>query len=293
MSLPQQKSEINRLIKAFEKEADKFHDLKFSLSFIVEDKALNNRRYHKKNHTIMLWQYYGKIGTEESREQLIEDLRSSDLKWGLRGAESSCFAVVEGEEVDLFIRMARRAGSLFNEKESRKIRTLFETSIQLPEPQGNDEGEKVKTVKALNHHTIAVWLHYLLYHLSLVNPIRAKAEFIEPEPFTLSLLALENLYKNPTIKKVDKSLNKIEDIKFKVAMSFPGEKRHYVSKVMDSLRVALGNDQVFYDYDYQSQLAKPDLDTLLQQIYRNNSDLVVVFLCEEERQRAGLTEETI
>ncbi|OGU24501.1 MAG: disease resistance protein, partial [Hydrogenophilales bacterium RIFOXYD1_FULL_62_11] len=48
-----------------------------------------------------------------------------------------------------------------------------------------------------------------------------------------------------------------------------------------SLRDALGPDSVFYDLDYQAQLARPNLDTLLQDIYRKNSELVVVFLSAE------------
>lgn len=95
---------------------------------------------------------------------------------------------------------------------------------------------------------------------------------------------------SPIIKKMDKSLSRVEDINFKVALSFPGEKRGYVSNVVDLLKASLGKDQVFYDFDYQSQLARPDLDTLLQNIYRDNCDLVAVFLCKEysEKEWCGL-----
>lgn len=93
-----------------------------------------------------------------------------------------------------------------------------------------------------------------------------------------------------TIGKVDRSTRKLEDLHFKVAMSFPGEKRRYVSRVVDALRGPLGKDSVFYDYDYKAQLARPNLDTLLQRIYRDQSDLIVVFLCAEyaEKQWCGL-----
>ena len=37
--------------------------------------------------------------------------------------------------------------------------------------------------------------------------------------------------------------------------------------------------------DFTAQLARPNLDTLLQRIYLNNSDLVVVFLCAEYEQK--------
>ncbi|AFM33674.1 disease resistance protein [Stutzerimonas stutzeri CCUG 29243] len=89
---------------------------------------------------------------------------------------------------------------------------------------------------------------------------------------------------------MDKSLSKVGEINFKVSLSFPGEHRTFVSKVADILRVNLGKDQVFYDYDYQSQLAVPNLDAVLQSIYRKNSGLVVVFLCKEyaEKEWCGL-----
>jgi hypothetical protein len=56
------------------------------------------------------------------------------------------------------------------------------------------------------------------------------------------------------------------------------------------LRENLGPDAVFYDYDYQAQLARPNLDLLLQDIYRNRSDLAVVFLCADyaNKQWCGL-----
>ena len=81
------------------------------------------------------------------------------------------------------------------------------------------------------------------------------------------------------VGKVDRSSSALSKLRFKVAVSFPGEKRRYVSKVVDSLRAALSKDSVFYDYDYQAQLARPNMDTLLQRIYRDQSELVVVFLC--------------
>lgn len=42
---------------------------------------------------------------------------------------------------------------------------------------------------------------------------------------------------------------------------------------------------MFYDFDYQSQLARPNTDILLQNIYRNNAKLIVVFLSKEYVQK--------
>jgi hypothetical protein len=52
-----------------------------------------------------------------------------------------------------------------------------------------------------------------------------------------------------------------------------------VSAVAEHLKGELGQDSVFYDNDYVAELARPNLDLLLQRIYHDNSDLIVVFLC--------------
>jgi hypothetical protein len=83
---------------------------------------------------------------------------------------------------------------------------------------------------------------------------------------------------------------RVEEMRFKVALSFAGEHRAYVSAVADEVKRRLGSGAVFYDKDYTAQLARPNLDTLLQRIYLNNSDLVVVFLCKdyERKEWCGL-----
>ncbi len=65
---------------------------------------------------------------------------------------------------------------------------------------------------------------------------------------------------------------------FDVALSFPGDNRPYARAVADRLSLLLGRQRVFYDEYYKSQLARPNLDTLLQDIYRNRSRLIVAFL---------------
>lgn len=83
---------------------------------------------------------------------------------------------------------------------------------------------------------------------------------------------------------------RVDEIRFKVALSFPGERREYVAAVAAEVKKRLGPGTVFYDKDFTAQLARPNLDTLLQRIYLNNSDLVVVFLCDEyeKKQWCGL-----
>jgi hypothetical protein len=69
--------------------------------------------------------------------------------------------------------------------------------------------------------------------------------------------------------------------RFRVALSFPGEYRTFVARVAKSLARQLGNERVFYDHYYEAELARPDLDTYLQQLYHDEAELIVVFLCAE------------
>lgn len=276
MSLIDKTSEIQRLVSAFEKEAEAFHDIQFHVYYLTQDdSSFEARRFAQPNHAIALWQYYGVLGGEQDIQRFEKNLKESDLKWGLRGASLNCIGVLEGDATPLFVRMAVRAGSLFSEEESRYIKSRVVREIQ------DREKGKAKPTAALNDNPLAVWLNFLLYHLSLLSPGRDRAHKIEPDPFSLSLLALERLLTDKVVGKSDRSSSAIVDINFKVALSFPGEKRQYVSKVVDALRGPLGKDAVFYDFDYQAQLARPNLDTLLQRVYREQSDLVVVFLCAE------------
>jgi hypothetical protein len=77
---------------------------------------------------------------------------------------------------------------------------------------------------------------------------------------------------------------------FDVALSFPGEIRPYVESVAKELVSLLGFGRVFYDNFFKSQLAQPNLDILLQDIYRNRSKLIVAFLCKSysEKEWCGL-----
>lgn len=286
MSLSNKKKEISRLISAFETEADKFHDIKFSIYYVTQEGPNTSWVFHKSNHNIMLWQYQGMLGVDKTPEDLQRDLETSDLQWGVRGAKLSLFGVIEGDSTDRFVRMAKRAGAIFDKTESGEIlnRIVNEVIFDLKDK------EKGKPVVNVNSNKLSLWLNYLLYHLSLDNPSRPYTKHIEPDPYSLSLLALERLLESLKPEKVDKSYMNVKDIKFKVALSFPGGKRLYVAKVTEQIKAELAQNSVFYDFDYQSQLAVPNLDTLLQKIYRDNSDLIVVFICEEyaEKDWCGL-----
>jgi hypothetical protein len=288
MALSEKKHEIKRLINAFENEADKFHDIEFHTYLITQVGSSGiERKFRHPNHAIMLWQYIGRLGTKEAIQNYIENLKKSELQWGVRGAELTKYGVIEGLGTNLFVRMAKRAGALFNETESRTIKSRIVNEIQAEELK---ENPKCMPTTGVNDNPLAIWLNYLLFYLSRTYPSREISTRIEPDLFTLSLLALEQLYIEPTIEKSDKSTTDVCKINFKVAVSFPGEKRKYVSRVVDVLRSTLGPDKVFYDFDFQAQIARPNADTLLQNIYHKQTDLIVIFLCEEygEKQWCGL-----
>ncbi|MEH6690273.1 MAG: TIR domain-containing protein [Pseudorhizobium pelagicum] len=65
---------------------------------------------------------------------------------------------------------------------------------------------------------------------------------------------------------------------FQVGLSFPGEARGVVEGIARELESRMGPNSYFYDNNYIPQLARPSLDTLLQDIYRNRCKLIVVFI---------------
>jgi hypothetical protein len=71
--------------------------------------------------------------------------------------------------------------------------------------------------------------------------------------------------------------------RFQVALSFAGEQRWIVSQVAGKLAAALGRDQIFYDKYHEAELARPDLDLHLQQIYLDSGLLVVFLSADYER----------
>lgn len=287
MPLSNKTDELRRLAKAFESEAAKFHPLSLTRLLVTQQGPSFDRVFLKPNHAIMLWQYYGAVGTDQDAEHLFSNLKESELEWGLRGAGLSSFAVLEGEGCELFIRMAQRAGSLFDDAEAMAIKSKVVEELLSAEMARHP---CAKPTAVSNSNPLALWINYLLYHLSLTNPGRERSQKIEPDPFSLSLLALERLQTELAIGKIDRSTSRLPELSFRVAMSFAGEHRPYVASVVSELRSQLGPDAVFYDHDYQAQLARPNMDVLLQDIYRNRSSLVVVFLCERyaEKQWCGL-----
>jgi hypothetical protein len=76
---------------------------------------------------------------------------------------------------------------------------------------------------------------------------------------------------------------------FRVAFSFPGEARQRIGPIARNVQEALGPASVFYDEWYKAELARPNLDLLLQGIY-THAELVVACLCAgyERKEWCGL-----
>lgn len=73
--------------------------------------------------------------------------------------------------------------------------------------------------------------------------------------------------------------------KFKIALSFPGEIRTRVEKIAKIIASKIGKENVFYDNFYKPQLARLDLDVFLQNIYHNESELIVIFMGDKYEEK--------
>ncbi|MDQ3045521.1 MAG: TIR domain-containing protein [Chloroflexota bacterium] len=73
--------------------------------------------------------------------------------------------------------------------------------------------------------------------------------------------------------------------RFAIALSFPGEKREVVGGVAKLLAKVFGESRVFYDRFHEVELSRPNLDLVLQRIYSDESDLVVVFVCGDYKDK--------
>jgi hypothetical protein len=78
--------------------------------------------------------------------------------------------------------------------------------------------------------------------------------------------------------------------RFAVAFSFPGETRNRVEPIATHMALDLTKSRILYDKFHQAEFAIPDLDTHLQRLYYEESELIVVVICTryEEKMWTGL-----
>ena len=78
--------------------------------------------------------------------------------------------------------------------------------------------------------------------------------------------------------------------RFRIALSFSGDERYYVEEVANHLVNHFGKAEIFYDRNFRPELARVNLDTYLQNIYHEYSDLIALFFSESysEKMWCGL-----
>jgi hypothetical protein len=105
----------------------------------------------------------------------------------------------------------------------------------------------------------------------------------QPDAVFVTVLVLEAISKC-SAARVSRPAAQMPD-QFEIALSFPGDVRQRVEQLADDLGKTLPKGSVFYDKYFTAQLARPDLDTFLIDIYRNRSKLVVVFVGDTYQRR--------
>jgi len=78
--------------------------------------------------------------------------------------------------------------------------------------------------------------------------------------------------------------------RFKIALSFSGQNRDMVHKIAEALAGIYDESSILYDKFHSAEFARPNLDLHLQNLYENESDLIVVFTCDsyDEREWCGI-----
>src|SRR5260370_37911993 len=78
--------------------------------------------------------------------------------------------------------------------------------------------------------------------------------------------------------------------RFRVAFSFAGEKRDFVAAVAAILATHFGESAILYDKYREAELARRDLGFHLPALYHEQSDLVIVVICQdyEKKEWCGL-----
>ena len=63
-------------------------------------------------------------------------------------------------------------------------------------------------------------------------------------------------------------------LKIHAGLSFPAEYREFVAGVARYLSEELGEQSILYDRFHEAEFARPNLDTHLQSLYHDGSELV-------------------
>lgn len=82
----------------------------------------------------------------------------------------------------------------------------------------------------------------------------------------------------------------VKEKRFRIAFSFAGEKRDFVSKVAAILAAKFGEDKILYDKYHEAEFARSDLAFYLPDLYEQEADLIVAVFCPdyERKEWCGL-----
>ncbi|MDM5125673.1 TIR domain-containing protein [Aeromonas salmonicida] len=217
---------------------------------------------------------------------------SSDDAWDLPAYEYDRTRFLEYTPDSIKAKFSKLDASLL--EELKTLPTLFTY-------EGDDEPVRVGYIRRIRERGRSLLIEYELddsiapFNYSALKPLEVKLDIYGWEMSrTHWAIKDEDLFEilssaglvDPSYVGEDRQPGRVEEMRFKVALSFPGEKREYVSAVATEVKKRLGKEAIFYDRDFTAQLARPNLDTLLQRIYLSNSDLVVVFLCADYEQKS-------
>lgn len=79
----------------------------------------------------------------------------------------------------------------------------------------------------------------------------------------------------------DEGKSNMGEKRFKIAFSFPGECREIVYKIARGVADIFTEECILYDKFHRAEFARPNLDIYLQNLYKNESELIVVFICAD------------
>jgi hypothetical protein len=161
-----------------------------------------------------------------------------------------------------------------NKKVSKQLVLLY----GLPVYQKMLEKFKIKELRYASYG-LRYGAYIAKYHFKLdLSDLNKRLDF-ESKSKIEEVLKNNVIRRRPIKDKIDTGK------RFKVAFSFPEEHRDFVENVADKLAKSIGKKKVFYDKYYESELARPNLDTYLQDIYHQKSEKIVVFICAEYDQK--------
>lgn len=183
------KNELARLRDDFETQAKLYHDLHLTLYYSTEAPALEPQ-FSSPNHAVCLWQYMGELKSKDAIEEFIE--QTEQTRFGLTHSLISAFGIVEGEQTELFRKMATRAGTLIPPKVHQTLMLMVTEKLF----QSSSEG---KPVIVVNKDPVSIWLNFILVCVATFQPGRLGSQSLSVDPFTASLAVFDHFLVTPKV----------------------------------------------------------------------------------------------